>query len=49
MNFLNYGYDILDVSDVMPLIYRRNKTFTVFTSSTYDMKIPGYTKIVPLL
>ena len=49
MNFLNYGYDILDVSDVMPLIYRRNKTFTVFTSSTYDMKSPGYTKIVPLL
>jgi hypothetical protein len=49
INFLNSKYDITDVSDIMPLVYRRNKTITVFTNSTYDMKKPGYTTLVPLL
>jgi hypothetical protein len=48
MNFLNAGYEIKDITDISPVLYRRFKYIITFSNGNY-IDVPGYSNITPLL
>ena len=49
MNFFNGGYEVKDISDISPIVYRRGKTLLTFSSQTYTMSNLGHVNIMPIL
>lgn len=49
MHFLNAGYEIKDITDLAPIIYRRSRYLITFSQAKFDMNTPGHSNITPLL
>lgn len=49
MNFINSGYEVKDVADVSPVMYKRSYDTLLFSGFNFKLNSPGHFNIIPIL